>query len=202
MIGFHGCDVSVRDGLLNRPQVIVKSEKPYDWLGHGIYFWENNLERAMQWAREKALRKQIKTPAVIGAILSPDHCLDLTDSRFIDMLGAYYNLLALSYKELGKELPSNTDIREDVHKDKIIRELDCTVIEFMHQKIQEQRTEDIRTKGFSEYRSFDSARGVFTEGGPAFPGAGIRKKSHIQLCIRNPNCIKGFFLPRKETDFD
>jgi hypothetical protein len=26
-------------------------------------------------------------------------------------------------------------------------------------------------------------------------------KSHIQICIRNLNCIKGFFLPRQEIDF-
>ena len=24
------------------------------------------------------------------------------------------------------------------------------------------------------------------------------KKNHIQICIRNPNCIKGFFIPRYE----
>jgi hypothetical protein len=42
---------------------------------------------------------------------------------------------------------------------------------------------------------------VFTEGGPAFPGAGIQEKNHIQICIRNSNSIKGFFLPRKERDF-
>jgi len=42
---------------------------------------------------------------------------------------------------------------------------------------------------------FDSIRGVFTEGGPAFDGAGLFAKSHIQICIRKPNCIQGFFMP-------
>lgn len=27
-------------------------------------------------------------------------------------------------------------------------------------------------------------------------GAGIKEKSHIQICVRNTNCIKGYFLPR------
>ncbi|HYE54151.1 MAG TPA: hypothetical protein VD996_04880 [Chitinophagaceae bacterium] len=33
---------------------------------------------------------------------------------------------------------------------------------------------------------------------PAKPGLviGFHEKNHIQLCIRNPNCIKGYFLPR------
>lgn len=82
-----------------------------------------------------------------------------------------------------------------------MRELDCTLIEYMHQAILEQISEDIISHGFSELKIFDSARGVFTEGGPAFPGAGIQEKNHIQICIRNSNCIKGFFLPRKEKDF-
>jgi len=60
---------------------------------------------------------------------------------------------------------------------------------------------DIISKGFSAYKNFDSARGLFTEGCPAFPGAGIQKKNHIQICIRNNNCIKGFFLPRKLIKF-
>ncbi len=49
IIGFHGCDASVRDKLLNDPDEIIISREPYDWLGHGMYFWENNFERALQW---------------------------------------------------------------------------------------------------------------------------------------------------------
>jgi len=37
----------------------------------------------------------------------------------------------------------------------------------------------------------------FWEGNELYPNAGFRKKNHIQICIRNPNCIKGYFLPRK-----
>ena len=89
----------------------------------------------------------------------------------------------------------------DIYKDKILRDLDCEVIEFMHTKILKNAKADMQDKGFSNYKIFDSTRGVFTEGGPAFDGAGIFAKSHIQICIRNLNCIKGFFLPRKEIDF-
>lgn len=34
---------------------------------------------------------------------------------------------------------------------------------------------------------------MFTEGKPLYPGAGFHEKSHIQICVRNPNCIKGYF---------
>lgn len=201
IIGFHGCDESVRDTLLLKPNRILTSEKPYDWLGHGIYFWENNYERALEWAKDKVKRKEIEKASVIGAVLSLDYCLDFTDSRFIKMIQSYYSLMESQYNDLGKDLPKNKDIKVDLHKDKLIRELDCSVIEFMHQTILEQRELQISSKGFSDYKIFDSAKGVFIEGGPAFPGAGIQNKSHIQICIRNSNCIKGFFMPRAEIEF-
>ncbi|MBR6150358.1 MAG: hypothetical protein IKQ25_03685, partial [Lachnospiraceae bacterium] len=47
---------------------------------------------------------------------------------------------------------------------------------------------------------FDSVRGMFVEGGPAYKGAGIMEKTHTQLCIVNPNCIKGYFLPREQDN--
>ena len=42
---------------------------------------------------------------------------------------------------------------------------------------------------------FDSVRCAFEEGEPSFPGSGILDKTHIQICIRNPICIKGYFHP-------
>jgi hypothetical protein len=86
-------------------------------------------------------------------------------------------------------------------KNKLLRNLDCAAIEFMHAKILDRINTDIAQTRYSEYKIYDSARGVFTEGGPAFEGAGLFEKSHIQICIRNPNCIQGFFMPRKEIDF-
>jgi len=59
IIGFHGCDESVCHTLLNQPDGIKASREPYDWLGHGMYFWENNHERALQWANEKKRRQAI-----------------------------------------------------------------------------------------------------------------------------------------------
>lgn len=59
IIGFHGCDAATRDNLLNHPNKIEISEKPYDWLGHGIYFWENNHDCALQWAKDKHKRGEI-----------------------------------------------------------------------------------------------------------------------------------------------
>lgn len=193
LIGFHGCDESVRDQLLTKPKRVNISEKPFDWLGHGFYIWENNYDRALEWAKDKQRRGKINKASVIGVVFTLDYCLDLIDSEFIEMLTVYYGLMKVDFSYIEKELPKNKDVKEDEHKDLLIRELDCAVIQYLHQKIKEEIKSDKDTL----IKEFDSARGVFTEGGPAFPGAGVQKKSHIQICIRNMNCIKGFFLPRK-----
>jgi hypothetical protein len=193
LIGFHGCDESVAKQLVASSTKVKISEKPFDWLGHGFYIWENNYERALQWAKDKQKKGDIKKAAVVGVVFTLDHCLDLLDSEFIEMLPLYYGLMKKEFSELEKELPKNRDVKEDSHKDKLIRELDCAVIEYLHSKVNEELTANPATN----LKKFDSSRGVFIEGGPIFPGAGVQKKSHIQICIRNMNCIKGFFHPRK-----
>jgi hypothetical protein len=202
IVGFHGCDESVKGTLIQSTSSIEISQKPYDWLGHGMYFWENNQDRAMEWAHDKKKRGEIKKPAVIGAVLQLGYCCDLLDKRYIQLLNAYYKSMAASYEALGLDLPKNKDLPNDTHKDKILRVLDCTVIEYMHGEIYKKYLEEVAAQGHSDIKIFESTRGVFTEGGPAFAGAGIFEKSHIQICVRNPDCIKGFFNPRRSTPFE
>jgi hypothetical protein len=201
IIGFHGCDLNVRNNLVNNPNLIEISKKPHDWLGHGMYFWENNYTRAMEWAEQRTVQGKIKNPAVVGAILQLGYCCIFLDSKYLNMIGRAHDIMSENYERAGKTLPQNIDARGDRHQDKLIRILDCSVIEFMHSTIFELYKEDIDKNNFSNTKIFDSTRGVFTEGGPAFEGAGILEKSHIQVCIRNMNCIKGFFIPREEVPF-
>jgi hypothetical protein len=166
-----------------------------------MYFWENNYERALQWAKEKETKGRIKEASVIGAVIDLSYCCDLVDSEFIRMLATIYRLMKLDYGAIGKALPKNEDLKSDPFGDMLLRYLDCATIEFMHDEIRRTIRSDINNYGYTKIRQFDSIRGLFQEGGPAYDGAGFRSKSHIQICIRNPNCIKGFFLKREEIDF-
>ena len=104
VIGFHGCEAAVRDELLLHPEKIRFNQKPFDWLGHGLYFWENNVDRPWQWALEKKDRGAITEPAVIGAVLRLGHCCDFLESRYIDLLSNYYLAMAESYCQQEKFL--------------------------------------------------------------------------------------------------
>jgi hypothetical protein len=200
-IGFHGCDEATRSELVSSPDKVKRSSELFDWLGNGFYIWENNYQRAYQWALDKQARGMITTPSVVGVVYQLDHCLDFTDTEYINILSTYYELMKKDLLIAGKDLPQNKDLPKDKHHDLILRELDCAVIEYLHQKIAEQINSDIEDKKFSEYKHFDTVRGLFTEGGPAFEGSGIQLKTHCQICIRNLNCIKGFFIPRKKINF-
>lgn len=200
-IGFHGCDETVRGKLVSDPDTIRISREKYDWLGHGFYVWENNYTRAWQWACEKQKRTSNFTPSVIGVVYQLEYCLDFTDSEFIDRLVIAHQLLKLDMLSKNQELPKNKNLPGDQNNDMVLRELDCTVIEYLHRSIEENMQEEIATKGFTSLKPFDTVRGSFSEGGPVFEGSGIHAKSHIQVCIRNMNCIKGFFIPRKEIKF-
>lgn len=90
VLGFHGCDASVRDRLLANPDDIVISKKKYDWLGNGMYFWENNQDRAQLWAEDKKRRGELQTPAVIGAVLFLGYCCDFLDNKYIQLLKIYH----------------------------------------------------------------------------------------------------------------
>lgn len=95
VIGFHGCDKSIIDKVLSGQECLVPSTNDYDWLGHGIYFWENNEMRALQYAQSSMKRKNasIKEPAVIGAVIDLGYCMDLTDSLYLVELKEAYDLL-------------------------------------------------------------------------------------------------------------
>ncbi len=183
--GFHGCDLSIRDKVVMDQLILKMSEKDYDWLGHGIYFWENNEERASLFAQEQVIRNKIDTPAVLGAFIDLGNCLDLLDSKYLHLLkDVGYNEL-IKYTE-RLELPMLRNRSTGTSEDMLLRKLDCAVIESLHGYYEE--------KGL---QPFDSVRGVFWEGGDLYPGAGMKEKNHIQICIRNIDCIKGFFIPRK-----
>lgn len=189
VIGFHGCSEQTFDDVIRKGIPLKSSKNDYDWLGSGIYFWEQNYERAKEWAVEQAARKDGYKPAVIGAVIDLGNCLNLTDSKYIELLEEEYKLLREDMELTGQMMPQNT-----WGGDKLLRRLDCAVVEHLHARIQEMVAEDE-----NQVSPFDSARGLFSEGKEIYPNAGFKRKTHVQICIRNPNCIKGVFSPMAQA---
>ena len=124
VLGYHGCDESVARKLITGDS-LWRSENPYDWLGNGIYFWQDSPMRAMQWAKAEAKQSgsSINNPAVIGAIIKLGNCLNLTDAYYLGLVKEAYDAYADFCKKTSTAVAANKghDFRE--------RYLDCAVFE-------------------------------------------------------------------------
>ena len=91
VLAYHGCDRSVGERILSGEEHVRVSKNKHDWLGPGAYFWENSPHRALEWGKflhknPQLTKKPIKEPFVIGAILLPGRCLDLTEAHSLGIL--------------------------------------------------------------------------------------------------------------------
>lgn len=183
VLGFHGCSRETYEKVLYRHEELSSSTNDYDWLGNGIYFWENSYDRALEWAQT---HKSDEDPSVIGAVIDLGFCLNLSDYGCTQALSKAYDLLKYESENAETELPKNSG-----KDDKPLRRLDCAVIERFHKMNKDLNRQE-----------YDSVRGIFIEGDAIYPGSGILAKTHIQICVRNPNCIKGYFSPKEfNSDF-
>lgn len=177
VLGYHGCDEADAERVLAGAP-FKKSENAYDWLGHGVYFWEANPERGLAFAKERTKgrgKKRIKKPTVIGAVIDLGFCLDLCTTAAVEQIKIAYSALELTAEAAKGPMPTNSD-------DQLARNLDCAVIEMLH---------DVRS--LVDDTPIETVRGIFIEGGPIYPGGGIYEKTHTQICVRNLENIKGIF---------
>lgn len=176
VLGYHGCEKAVGERIL-RGEPFKQSNNDYDWLGPGIYFWEANPLRGLDFAREARKRRSsnIKQPFVIGAVISLGLCLDLSTSAGVEQVRTAYRSLAQSAAAGRVELPRNAP-------DGLMRRLDCAVIQMVH-IIRSDKNEP----------PVDTVKGVFIEGQPIYEGSGFYERTHIQIAVRNYDCIKGVF---------
>jgi hypothetical protein len=184
---FHSCDRSVGLRILNGEDDLITSENEWDWLGPGIYFWEQNPGRALEYAIECAAgqqknRTRIKTPFVIGAVIELGKCLNLLEPGSIDVVKKAHDWLVETCNEDGKSMPVNKGA---------FRKLDCSVIKYVHHTTNH--------KGLPPY---DTVRSAFNEGSQIYPNSNFCDRLHIEICVRSPHLIKGYFLPRPISEFN
>ena len=181
VLGFHGCDREVAERVLAGEQDLLASTNDYDWLGHGIYFWEGNPRRAEQWAEQRMLypESSIREPYAIGAVIDLGFCLSLMQTDHLEAVREAYETLKESFRRVDREMPTNSG-----GDDRLLRRLDCAVIQILHEN------REVKNR-----QPFDSVRSLFQEGSEIYPGSGFHEGSHIQLCVRDRSCIKGYFRP-------
>lgn len=189
VLGYHGCDKSVATRAVLDGAEILQSDRDYDWLGPGAYFWESDPQRALEWARWKHEKGDYEDPVVIGAVIDLKHCLDLTNREDVELLQYAYHSFTDIQQKSGLPLPENKNPSGNSNQDRVLRYLDCAVFRHLHKII------EINMKSDFGFDSYDTVRGMFVEGEQVYEGSGIYEKSHVQIAVRNTQCIKGVFFP-------
>jgi hypothetical protein len=170
VLAYHGCDKATAEELINGTP-FKPSENSWDWLGSGVYFWEGDPVRALEWANVLKARGRVNDPAVVGVALDLGLCLDLMTRKSLQVLeSAFYGLQAIA-KKANVDLPEN--------KDFLRRQLDCSVVNYLYSELPEPK--------------FQTARAAFPEGKALYPGSLFVEKTHIQIAVRDLGCIKGVF---------
>jgi len=185
VLGYHGCNEAIGERVLAGRDRLQPSGNEYDWLGTGIYFWENSARRALDWAEfakenPRFVRAKIDEPFVVGAIIDLGLCLDLLEAESIAVVADGYNGLRESYEAAGVPMLKN----ETVGGELVVRRLDCAVINYVHETRERQGEP-----------AFDTVRAPFIEGQALYEGGGFHARAHVQICVRNPEQIIGYFRP-------
>lgn len=178
VLAYHGCDQSLASRVVSGQEQLRPSTNDYDWLGTGLYFWEDSPARALHWAQQDAAGK-INAPAILGAIIDLGNCLNLIDVEHLDLVREAHRAYLDICRIAGRQ-PAQNKGREFQ-----ARYLDKAVFETLHQL----RAQNSR-------QPFDTVRAFFVEGAPLYENAGLRTLDHVQICVRNPRCVVGYFLPR------
>jgi hypothetical protein len=164
--GYHGCSKETAESILVG-EPFLASANEWDWLGEGIYFWENAPARAHSWARQRFGARG----TVLEARIKLGRCLNLLDTKHFADIAKVYDAIVADLTELELPVPENKpDGRR--YLDQRVLSLYC------------------RLHGEVTRRPYQTVRGCFPEGVPIFPGSGILSKTHVQVAVRDTRCIE------------
>jgi hypothetical protein len=170
--GYHGTSRSRAERIL--AEGFKPSANGYDWLGTGVYFWQDAPNHAFLWARQNHPTE----PAVIQSRLRiDDSCLDLLDTLDIDNPDFWmcmYNTFTAVRWDSGQAVPTqNPDVSGK-------RYLDCEFFDYVRAAVGQDSSSD----------SVGAIRSAFIEGKRIFPNSAIYDRTHVQIAIINTNLIE------------
>ena len=195
VLGYHGCLREIGEAVLQGGS-FEASDEAFDWLGPGIYFWENDARRALEWAHDKVAALGAGEPMVLGAVIELGRCLDLTTREDLELLSLAYESFRDARATSALPMPENRDARTDPHRNSKLRFLDCAILRHLERNIADEADEVRRRGGTPTVLPIQTVRGLFIEGAAIYPGGGFYEKTHMQIAVVDPASLRGVFLPR------
>jgi hypothetical protein len=164
--GYHGTSAEAAEVIIQ--QGFNVSSNDYDWLGTGVYFFQDAPVRAWEWANQQ----HPTNPAVICSIIRLENCIDLLDINWFPLIRNLYNSFVEEYRQTNRPLPRQNPERSKAHR------LDCAYFNYIVDILQQQG------------QSIGVIRAVFLEGDRVFPNSAIFDRAHIQIAIRDTSLIE------------
>jgi hypothetical protein len=168
--GYHGTSRTKAINIQNNG--FRASDNDYDWLGNGIYFFQDAPARAGAWAK----KHYPKEPVVIRASIYLEGCMDLLDTMWFEDLKMIYGAFAAQYRFRGVPMPLQNPSVSKAHR------LDCAFFKYTTKLLLGQ---DNQVK---------CIRAAFAEGNSIFPTSAIFDLAHVQIVVLNPALIKEISL--------
>jgi hypothetical protein len=169
--GYHGTSRAAALTILD--DGFRHSDNDYDWLGTGVYFFQDAPRRAMQWATEQ----HPNNPAVICSLIRLENCIDLLDINWFPIIKEAYSFFVEEYRRTNRPLPRQNPERSKAHR------LDCAYLNYVIKEILEPQGQRI-----------DAIRAVFVEGERVFPNSAIFDRAHVQIAVRDLSLIEESYL--------
>ena len=91
--GYHGTTIQAATSILQEGFRLSRNE--YDWLGDGIYFFQDAPTRAWEWA---TTHHGVEA-AVIGAVIRLEDCMDFLDIQWAPVLAETYDAFLTQLNE-------------------------------------------------------------------------------------------------------
>lgn len=191
--GYHGTSLTRAEAMVDRRE-FVASTRPYDWLGRGIYFFEDGPIRARVWARHR-WKGTVERPAVVRAAINLDRCLDLFDTR--------------AHKDLREKYPefvSHERLEGVTHNQAGLMAVGGCVFTTASPEIDPAKRPEIqnfRDRAFIDWYvdhlqlngiAIRSVRGIFLDGRALFPASFLFDWAHAQIAVIDETAIEDISL--------
>jgi hypothetical protein len=174
LVGYHGTNLRAAKAILANG--FIPSQNPYDWLGIGVYFWQDAPYRAFDWAGIHTRRHhEYDEPAVIRSIiqLKREECMDLLDWQ---TTGGWAGILSKTHQYLRKhqDLP-----QQRLGRRAKLHPLDKVVVDYAIDNI-------LAANGLQ----IKAVRAGFEEGKKIFVRSALYDRTHVQVAIRDTSIIQ------------
>jgi len=175
VLAYHGTQNNLVGGIIENGFKV--SQNQYDWLGDGVYFFQDAPVRAKFWGNSQYGSQS----AVIGAKINLTGCMDLIDVSWSHFLADIYNELIEKFKTEKVPIPVQSN---GAHR------LDRAVLNYAINSLQDTGV------------VVKSIRGVFAEGDAIYPNSALFDKSHVQIAVRDVSVIEEVWTENIEKEFN